>query len=74
MVEIAQGLGMTLMAFGGILIAAVILLFLGWLVQVAWIAFSDTFRAICKAESMIFEYRKNREEFLKWKEGAEDGK
>lgn len=73
MVEFAQGLGMTLMVFGGILIAAVILLLLGLFVGIAWIAFSDNFRAICKAESLIFEYRKNREKFLEWKV-KEDGK
>lgn len=71
MAEIAYELGEIFMIMGGILIAVGLLCLLGFLVECAWIAFSDTFRAICKAESLIFEYRKNREKFLEWR--AEDG-
>ena len=28
---------------------------------------SNRFQAICKAESLILEYRKNRDEFLRWR-------
>ena len=66
--DIALWLGMVLMGTGGALVALAIIFFAGWLVCVAWIAFSTEFRAICKAEGLIFEYRKNREQFLEWKE------
>lgn len=65
-------LGWIVLTLGGILLTACILLFLAWLVSFAWVAFSENFRAICKAESLIYEYRKNREKFLEWKE-KEDG-
>ena len=46
----------------------VALCFLWWLVETAWIAASNRFRDICKAESLIFEYRRERKEYLWWKE------
>ena len=67
MTDFVFAIGWIILCIGGVLLAACILLFVGWLVQCAWIAFSETFRAICKAESLIYEYRKNREEFLKWR-------
>lgn len=72
--NIALGVGMVVLTLGGILLAACIICFIGWLLTMVWVAFSENFRAICKAESLILEYRKNRDEFLKWKEGAEDEK
>lgn len=38
----------------------------------AWVAFSNRFRDICKAESLIFEYRKYREQFLEWVKISEE--
>jgi hypothetical protein len=70
MAEIAYKLGEIFMIFGGVLATTGCLFLLGFMVESAWILFSDTFRAICKAESLIFEYRKNRDAFLKWREGA----
>ena len=57
---------------GGALFLIGVLSILGWIVCEAWIAVSDRFRDICKAESLIFEYRKNRSEFMVWK-NAKDG-
>lgn len=37
----------------------------------AWVVASNRFRAICKAESLILEYRKNRDEFLRWRSKKE---
>ena len=68
MTEFVFALGWSVLCIGGVLLTACILLFLGWLLQCAWVAFSVTFRKICKTESLICEYRKNREEFLKWRE------
>ena len=70
--NIALLLGTILMCVGGGLLAGYLICFAGSLVCTAWIAFSDRYRSICRAESVIFEYRKNRREFLRWKEGAEN--
>lgn len=71
--DFALAIGQVIMAFGGMLLGTALILFLMWIVGFAWIAFSKQFRAICKAESLIHEYRKDREEFLKWKEGKGNG-
>lgn len=57
-----------LIAIGGIAAILAALCFLWWLVETAWIAASNRFRDICKAESLIFEYRRERKEYLWWKE------
>jgi hypothetical protein len=71
-VNFAFGIGTVIMCLGAVLLASSIILFLGWLVQFAWTAFSVTFRAICKTESLICDYKKNREKFLEWREGEEN--
>ena len=37
-------------------------------IAIGGIAASNRFRDICKAESLIFEYRRERKEYLWWKE------
>lgn len=71
--NIALLFGTILMFVGGGLLVMALIYFAGGLACAAWIAFSDRFRSICRAESLIFDYRKNRREFLRWKEGN-DGK
>jgi len=69
-------IGMLICYLGGGLLCLFILGLFLRLVCAVWIAFSDRFRDICKAESLIFEYRKNRHEFMVWKhtkEGEDDG-
>lgn len=72
--NIALAVGVVVMTLGGILLTSALILLLGQAVLLAWISFSDKFRAICKAESLIFEYRKNREKFMEWNRMVEDGK
>lgn len=72
MMEVALYLGMSVMSIGGILLATALIFFFGWLVCIAWTMFSVTFRKICQAESLIADYRKNREKFLEWREGEEN--
>lgn len=69
-------IGKIVLGLGGSLAAMAIVGFLAWLASFAWIAFSDKFRGICRAESLIFEYRRNRTEFMAWKglKELEDGK
>lgn len=38
-----------------------------WLALDIWEYASNRFRDVCKAESLIFEYRKNRDDYLEWK-------
>lgn len=63
-----EGIGMFFAAIGGIAAVLAALCFFWWLADIAWIAASSRFRDICKAESLIFEYRREREEYLWWKE------
>lgn len=56
---------------GGSILALMILGLFAYFMCGLWINLSNKIRGICKAESMIFEYKKNREDFLKW---MEDGK
>lgn len=58
---------------GGMMLAGLVVGILANVSANIWIAFSNKFRRICKAESLIFEYKDNREEFLRWK-GERDGK
>lgn len=57
---------------GGFLLVAGVFGVMLHLVANIWINLSNKFRRICKAESLIYEYRKNRVEFLRWK-GEQDG-
>jgi hypothetical protein len=74
--DFALFVGQLFLGVGGICLALALVGMIGWAAGMAWIMFSDTFRDICKAESMIFEYRKNRTEFMAWKglKDLEDGK
>lgn len=72
MSEYYSFVGKLLCGFGGGFLCLIILGLLLYFVCVAWIAFSNKFRDICKAESLIFEYRKNRHEFMVWKHTKED--
>lgn len=36
--------------------------------------FSNKFRSVCKAESLIYEYRKYHEQFLAWLKLSEEDK
>jgi hypothetical protein len=72
--ELPTIIGHIVLITGGAICAVGVLGFLGFISCCAWIAFSDSFRDICKTEGLIFEYRKNREKFLEWKRRAEDEK
>lgn len=63
----ATFLGKGFLVVGGIGIAVLLLALLVWLAGVAWIAASERWRDICKAESLIHEYRREREKYLQWK-------
>lgn len=58
--------GVFFVTIGGIAAVLAALCFFWWLADIAWIAASNRFRDICKTESLIHEYRRNREKFLEW--------
>lgn len=58
--------GKLICGMGGGLLALAILALLLIVACYLWIDASERFRDICKAESMIFEYRKNRNDFMYW--------
>ena len=47
--------------------------YLGYWMAIAWMEVSNAWRNILKAESLIYEYKQNRDEYLEWKEGLKDG-
>lgn len=51
---------------GGIIMMLFVVGMVGYLVALLWISACNKWRAICRAESLIFEYRKNRKDFLRW--------
>ena len=69
-----RNIGIIVCGLGGGLLCITLVGFLGWVVCCAWAAFSDRFRAICKAESLIFEYRKYHEQFMAWLKLSEEDK
>lgn len=64
----AWWLGYAFVIIGGTELAFLLMAVIGLAACKAWISASNKFRDICKAESLIHEYRRNREEFLRWLE------
>lgn len=58
--------GRAFMQIGGIVLIIIVLGTVAWVACEIWISASNRFRNICKAESMIFEFRKYRKQFLEW--------
>ena len=57
-----------------IALGLVLTAYLVYWMAVAWIKASNAWRGILKAESLIYEYKQNRDEYLKWREALKDGK
>lgn len=72
MVEFVDSLMINVGAFfliaGGLLLLAAIIALVGDLVGWIWIKASVRWRGILRAESLIYEYRCNRDAFRRWKE------
>lgn len=56
------------MLIGGVVIGFIVCALLVYAACYAWVAVSAYFRAIWKAESLVYEYHKNRKKFLEWLE------
>lgn len=74
--DVAFWTGIIILGVGGTLLALCIIGLLAYFTSAVWVVFSEKFRDICKAESLIREYRKNRTEFMAWKglKDIKDGK
>lgn len=59
--------GATVLIIGGCLLIVAGVGLAALLVANIWIAASNKWRSILRAESLIYEYRKNRDEFMRWK-------
>lgn len=76
MMELIDAVMMNVGAFvliaGGLLLLAALTGLVVYLVGQIWTETSKRLRAILRVESLIYEYKRNREEFLRWKE-EQDG-
>ena len=66
--QVARNIGFAFMLVGGLLLFGAMVTLGIRLMCELWAGVSLRFRNICKAESLIIEYRKNREKFLEWLE------
>ncbi len=69
--DICTAIGELFCVIGGVSLALLVLGLLASFVCTVWIDTSNKFRRICKAESLIFEYRENRDKYLEWKRAKE---
>ena len=65
--NVMMNIGAVFLIAGGVLLISALFGFAIWLVGKIWIAASNKWRRILWAESLIYEYRQNRDEFLMWK-------
>nr|WP_325302308.1 hypothetical protein [uncultured Dysosmobacter sp.] len=65
--DIMINTGAIVLIAGGLLLLVAGVGFACLLVATIWIAASNRWRAVLRGESLIYEYRKNREAFLRWK-------
>ena len=65
--SVMMNIGAVFLIAGGVLLISALFGFAIWLVGKIWIAASNKWRRILRAESLIYEYRQNRDEFLMWK-------
>ncbi len=70
--RIMLNIGAIVLIAGGLLLLVAGVGLACLLVGNIWIAASNRWRNVLRGESLIYEYRKNREAFLRWKE-EQDG-
>ncbi len=70
--DVMINIGAFFMVAGGIVLMAAVVGSVAYLVASLWISASNKWRLICSAESLIHEYRRNRLQFLKWRDEQND--
>lgn len=68
--SVMKNVGAAFMLIGGVALVAIVLGLAVYAAGLAWIAASNKWRDILRAESLIYEYRMNREAYIKWREKA----
>jgi hypothetical protein len=63
-------IGAVFMIVGGVALVAIVLSLVIYAAGWAWVAASDKWRDILRAESLIYEYRMNRDAYIKWRRNA----
>ena len=58
------------MIVGGVALVAIVLSLVIYAAGWAWVAASDKWRDILRAESLIYEYRLNIDAYIKWRRNA----
>lgn len=72
MTQAIEFFGILMCIGGGFILTFTILLVLEYFLSILWIEVSKKWRSICFAESLIHEYAKERESYMKWKEECEN--
>ena len=68
--NVMVNIGAAFMIVGGVALVAIVLSLVIYAAGWAWVAASDKWRDILRAESLIYEYRMNRDAYIKWKKNA----
>ena len=63
-------IGAAFMLIGGVALVAIVLGLAVYAAGLAWVAASNKWRDILRAESLIYEYRMNREAYIEWRKNA----
>lgn len=64
--SVMVNIGAAFMLIGGVALVAIVLGLAVYAAGLAWIAASKKWRDILRAESLIYEYRMNREAYIEW--------
>lgn len=65
--SVMVNIGAVFMLIGGVALVAIVLGLAVYAAALAWIAASNKWRDILRAESLIYEYRMNRKSYIEWR-------
>lgn len=68
--NVMVNIGAAFMIVGGVALVAIVLSLVIYVAGWAWVTASDKWRDILRAESLIYEYRMNRDAYIKWRRNA----
>lgn len=68
--NVMVNIGAAFMIVGGVALVAIVLSLVIYAAGWAWVAASDKWGDILRSESLIYEYRMNRDAYIKWKKNA----
>lgn len=68
--NVMVNIGAAFMIVGGVALVAIVLSLVIYAAGWAWVAASDKWRDILRAESLIYEYHMNRDYYIEWRRNA----